>query len=204
MFEKDPCLVMSTSPHSPHSIILDLISPNSTLLDVGCNTGFIGKMLKQKNIVSDGIDINKKALQIAQKYYRSTYVRDLSIGSLRIPGKTYNSILFIDLLEHLPRPDTLLKDSKKYLKKMGTVIISLPNIARLEIRMKLLFGKFDYTDSGILSEDHLRFFTKESAEKMINESGYKVTKIIPTGLGHMIKLFETLTAFQFIYVCKLK
>lgn len=204
MFKKDPCLVMNTSPHSPHSIILDLISPNTTLLDIGCNTGFIGKALKKKNIISDGIDVNKDALKIAKKYYRSTYLQDLSSGILNIPKNKYDYILFIDLLEHLPLPDLLLKSAKKNLKDKGTIIVSLPNIARLEIRMNLLFGKFNYTDSGILSEDHLRFFTRDSAVKMIKECGYKVLKIIPSGLGHMMRLFETLTAFQFIFVCKSK
>lgn len=200
MFNKDPCLTMSQSPHSPHTIISSLISNLTTILDVGCNTGFIGKSLKDKNVVTDGIDINAKALKIASKYYRFVYIRDLYTGKLSIPDKTYDYILFVDILEHLPRPDLILKDARRYLKKGGTLIISLPNVARFEIRLKLLLGKFDYTDAGILSEDHLRFFSRESAIQMIEKCGYRVYKIIPTGLGHMIKLFDTLTAFQFIYL----
>lgn len=203
MFDKDPCLVMSDSPHSPHSIILNQISPSAKILDIGCNTGFIGKSLLGKKVVSDGIDINTSALKIAQKSYRHVYKRDLYTGKLSLPKKTYDYVLLIDILEHLPRPDLILKDLKRYLNRNSIVIISLPNIARFEIRLKLLLGKFDYTDAGIISEDHLRFFTKQSAVKMIGECGYKINDVIPTGLGHMFKLFDTLTAFQFIYICRL-
>jgi len=87
------------------------------------------------------------------------------------------------------------------LKDDGRVIISLPNIARLEIRLKLLVGKFDY-QPGILSADHLRFFTRQSATALIEKCGYRIENIIPTGLGHRIKILTNLTAFQFIYVCK--
>lgn len=201
MFEKDPCLVISSSAHSPHSIIPEYIKPFTQILDVGCNTGYLGKLLKQKKVITDGIDINEKALKVADKYYRKTFKRDLYLGQLSIPNRKYDYITFIDVLEHLPRPDLVLRDSLKFLNKQGRVIISLPNIARLEIRIGLLFGKFNYTDAGILGEDHLRFFTKKSGIKLIEECGLKVIKVIPTGLGHAFGFFDTMTAFQFIFIC---
>ncbi|MEK7070936.1 MAG: class I SAM-dependent methyltransferase [Patescibacteria group bacterium] len=201
MFKKDPCLTISNSPHSPHSIIQSLVNKESHLLDVGCNTGFLAKSLKKKNVTSDGIDINREALKIARKYCRNVFRRDLYLSKLSLGKKKYDYIVFADVLEHVPRPDLLLKDSRKYLKKNGTVLISMPNVARLEIRLQLLFGKFNYTYGGILSEDHLRHFTKESAIRMIEDAGFTVLKSIPTGLGHQLKILPTLTAFQFIYIC---
>lgn len=201
MFQKDSLLKLDPSPHSPHNIIPSLINEYSTVLDIGCNTGFIGKILKKKMVKIDGVDINEKALSIARKYYRNTYIRDLYREKLNLGGKKYDYIVFADILEHLPRPDTILLDVKKYLKADGLIIISLPNIARFEIRLKLLFGNFDY-GPGILGPDHLRFFTKKSAIELLNNCGFTVKKIIPTGLGHIIKICPTLTAFQFIYVCK--
>lgn len=203
MFKKDPCLTINKSPHSPHSIILPLIKPYSKVLDIGCNTGFLGKELAKKKVTSDGIDINTSALKIAKKYYRHVYLRDLYKSQLNIPKKKYDCIVLADVLEHVPRPDLLLKDVVHYLSKKGTILISLPNTGRFEIRLKLLLGKFEYTTGGILSQDHLRFFTKESGMKMINKCGLKVQDIIPTGLGHMVKLFDTITAFQFVYICSL-
>lgn len=202
MFKRDPCLKLDPSPHSPHTLIPSIIEGDKTVLDVGCNAGYMARILKKKKVITDGVDINRKALKIAAKYCRQTFVRDLYKGKLDLPKNAYDYIIFADVLEHLPRPDLILIDAKKYLHKKGAIVISLPNIARLEIRLGLMFGKFDYTDDGILGEDHLRFFTKKSGEQFVNECGLKVTEIIPTGLGHMLGLFDTLTAVQFIFVCK--
>lgn len=203
MFNKDGLIKLNYSPHSPHQIIPRLILPGKTVLDVGCNTGMLGKLLYQKNTL-DGIDINSKVLKIAQPYYRHLYRLDLSNPkALKLKDK-YDYIVFSDLLEHLPRPDLLLLATKILLKKGGIIICSLPNIARFEIRFQLLFGKFEYTPAGILNQDHLRFFTQKSAINLFNHTGYEVFKVIPTGLGHKLKIFPTLTAFQFIYLASTK
>jgi O-antigen biosynthesis protein len=204
MFKKDPILNLDESPHSPHSIIPRLISKkNAFILDVGCNNGLIGReIIKLSQASVDGIDINKEALKEAGESYRKVFRRDLYESKLEIESENYDYIIFSDILEHLPRPDLVLRDAKKYLKDDGKIIISLPNVARFEIRIGLLLGNFDYRP-GILSEDHLRFFTKESAQRLIRECGYGIEDIIPTGLGHRINIFTNLTAFQFIYVCKI-
>jgi len=202
MFQKDGLINTNLSSHSPHQIIPTRIIPNTTILDVGCNTGMLGKILNKKNIL-DGIDINPKALKKAKKYYRNLYRFDLSTPfNLKLKHK-YDYIVFSDLLEHLPRPDLLLIKIKKYLKNNGVIICSLPNIARFEIRLNLLMGKFNYSNSGILNEDHLRFFTKETSIRLFVDCGYTVTKITPTGLGHSLGILENLTAFQFIYEAKI-
>lgn len=204
MFKKDPLLNLDKSPHSPHSIIPRLIAKkNALVLDVGCNNGLIGReIIRLSQAVVDGIDINEVALAKAGESYRKIFKRDLYKPNFEIEAEKYDYIIFSDILEHLPRPDLILRDARKYLKDNGEVIICLPNVARLEIRLDLLFGKFDYSP-GILSEDHLRFFTKKSAQKLIRECGYAVKKIVPTGLGHRTNILANLTAFQFIYVCKI-
>ena len=43
--------------------------------------------------------------------------------------------------------------------------------------MKLLFGNFNYTKTGILDETHLHFYTIKSAKKMIENTELIVEKI---------------------------
>ncbi len=115
MFNKDSLLEMSQSSHSPHKIIPTLIIGGHKVLDVGCNTGMIGKaILEEKNAIVDGIDINPDALSKAGEKYRKTFQRDLYLSKLDIDNEQYDYILFADILEHMPRPDLLLKDSLKY------------------------------------------------------------------------------------------
>ena len=204
MFEKDKKLNFNSNSHSPHMIVPNLISGKTFILDVGCNTGYIGEyLINHKGCIVDGIDIEKFFLDEAiSKGYRRVFEVDLLNNDFVLPDGKYDYILFVDILEHLPNPAKIIsKFVNNNLKENGNVIISLPNIARVEFRIKHLLGKFDYEESGIMHQDHLRFFTKKSAIEMIEQCGCRITKIIPTGFGHMLNLLTNLTAFQFIFVC---
>jgi len=204
---KDSELFLDISDRtSPHTLVLPLISKSSTILDVGCNVGYFGEyFINYKNCICDGVDINESFLKKAKKKgYREVYKIDLYYDTFKVPGK-YDCILFIDILEHLPNPYRILqKIVDENLKDSGQVVVCVPNIARFEYRCSHLLGKFDYEQSRILSKDHLRFFTKRSAEEMITSSGLKILKEIPTGLAQKLRIIPTLTAFQFIFLCKKK
>ena len=200
-FKKDGLLKFSTDPHSPHTIIPSLIPEKSTILDIGCNTGFFAKQMLDKKCITDGVDVNEEALRIAKKYCRNTFQRNLYNPVLELSRRSYDYIVMSDILEHLPRPDLLLQDVSQYLSKSGFVIASIPNIARFELRLKHLFGKFDYAP-GIMSFDHLRFFTQQTIRQLFIQSGYDIIRVIPTGLGHRFPILPNLLAFQFIIIAK--
>jgi 2-polyprenyl-3-methyl-5-hydroxy-6-metoxy-1,4-benzoquinol methylase len=106
----------------------------------------------------------------------------------------YDLILALDVLEHLISPDQLLKRLVSHLRPGGTVLVSVPNIARLSVSIPLLFGHFRYADDGILDHTHLRFFTQESAVELMNAAGLTVTEGLMTGLGGFkTKLIDRLT-----------
>lgn len=198
-FKPNKKLSLDTSPYSPHMIIPPLVRADSFVLDVGCNAGYIGKYLKEnKNCVCDGIDIDEAALAKARPYYRNLFKIDLFKDNFRL-ARHYDFILFIDILEHLPTPDKILKKLAGNLKSKGKVIICLPNIARLELRLKHLLGNFDYKP-GIMNEDHLRFFTLKTGKKLIEDCGLKIEKVLPTGMGARLKIWPKLIACQFIYI----
>lgn len=202
MYFSSKVIKMHNWPYSPHVIAPALVADKSSVLDIGCNAGYIGKFLKEnKHCRCDGIDIDKVALRKAKPYYEHLYTFDL-FNDRFVLKKKYDCLLFLDILEHLPTPSLILKKFVvKNLLPGGKAVICLPNIARFEFRIKHLFGKFEY-QPGIMNEDHLRFFTKKTGRQMIENSGLEIINIIPTGLGAMIKILPTLTAFQFIYHCK--
>lgn len=204
MFDKDPALGFNIDdPYSPHSIVLNLIAPRQCLLDVGRNTGYVGEcFIKNKNCVCDGIDYDPLFLDQAKaKGYRHLFKINLYQDNFHLPEQ-YDVILFIDILEHLPNPHLILqKIISENLKPGGQAIICLPNTARLEHRLKHLFGQFICEKSGIMSQDHLRFFTKKTAAEMIEKTNLTIDAVLLTGLGARIRLCPKLTSFQFIFVC---
>ena len=90
----------------------------------------------------------------------------------------FDYIICADVLEHLRDPEGALRRFIPYLKPDGEFIISLPNIRHYGvIEMLALFGRFDYSDSGILDNTHLKFFTRDTAIEMIEKAGLKVKDV---------------------------
>ena len=123
----------------------------------------------------------------------------------------FDYIIFADVLEHVKDPLIVLKRFKKYLNDEGYILISLPNITNWRMRLKILFGNFEYEDKGILDNGHIRFFNEESAKKLISDSGLQIVKFELTvgdaTLGskffHFIgTLWPNLMAYQFLIIAK--
>lgn len=109
--------------------------------------------------------------------------------------KSYDLILLLDVLEHLPDSTKTLQALVNLLVPGGQVIVSLPNVAHLSVSLPLLLGRrFQYRDSGILDRTHLRFFVEETAVKLLNDANLIVTSALLSGLqGPKSKLLNLLS-----------
>jgi hypothetical protein len=78
------------------------------------------------------------------------------------------------VLEHLRDPDTVIEACKAALAERGRLIVSVPNAVNLTVRLRVLFGSFNYDSRGILDWAHLRFFTRRSIQRLLAQHGLKV------------------------------
>lgn len=145
-----------------NNAVFSYVQENSEVLDVGCWDGSLGyALIQRKHCIVDGIDNNSPALKNAKKLgYCNIYKRDLQVlKNLSIKNSKYDYIVFADVLEHLLYPEEIVQFYIKYLKKNGKIVVSLPNIGFLLYRLKLLFGKFEYKEIGVMDKTHVKFYT---------------------------------------------
>lgn len=158
--------------------ILRYIGRGNRILDIGCGSGRTGHEMKKKGNYIVGLDISNEQIEIARQRLDKAYQADLTqVNDLPFSNERFDVIVFGDVLEHLVDPGSILKCYKRFLEKDGKIIISIPNIANYFMRLKLLFGKFEYSDVGFLDETHLRFFTLKTSREMIQNSGYYIYKL---------------------------
>ena len=181
-------------PWSSHAIIFRWIKERSTgmtLLDVGAASGMLGRMCQGLGITLRGIEPNPEWADIARPYYQEVFTGFLQ----EAPAGFIDSadvIVLADVLEHLPEPRSALRELAACAAPGCIFMISVPNIANLSVRMRLLFGHFDYTDRGILDRTHLHFFTRASFHQFLAEAGLKVQRsaVTPVPLNFVHPFFE--------------
>lgn len=199
-----------------NSQVFDAVPEGSRCLDVGCWTGNLGKaLIENKSCTVDGIDCNKAALDVAKDVgYENTFNIDLNaeLKSLNISNK-YDCVICADVLEHLKDPNKVLGILKDRLEKKGTLIVSVPNVAFIQQRVFLLFGKFDYNpNGGLMDSTHLKFFTKKGISTLLEEAGFKVQRIYGYSLVKnkyfflrvLARFWPELFALQFLVEAKKK
>jgi len=203
-----------------HKKIAERIPDGARVLDAGCGTGPLARVLQGKRVELYGFDVSKECMAIAKSYFDHVVIGDIEKSSLPYMENFFDVIVFMDVLEHLFRPDRVLVRAKTLLSKNGFILASIPNIVHWKTRLLILLGKFRYQDVGICDKTHVRFFTIDSIKKTFESAGYIVSEIdyvappyklvlkplrrLPLRFIQFIcynlmwRFFETWNAFQFV------
>jgi SAM-dependent methyltransferase len=165
----------SSDPDDVATKLAALVSRTGRVLDVGCGTGSVTEIIKNKTGADViGIEPDPERQARAVKRGLKVYCGFLSEEFLYQHGP-FQTILFADVLEHLPSPGEMLLLAKKGLAPGGAIVASVPNVAHFFVRVKLLCGRFEYRDCGIMDATHLRWFTTDTLHFFFSNLGFAVT-----------------------------
>ncbi len=166
------------SKNSSHSLVRQLVGSGHTVLDVGCGKGFFAEQLRNAGNQITGIDAveSPASPDTFERFVRADLDQGLAGAAEKFGTQRFDYVLLLDILEHLRQPEQLLADCRPLLGPEGKVIISLPNVANITVRAALLFGRFEYTERGLLDRTHLRFFTRKTARQFVEKLGFEIRR----------------------------
>ena len=196
--------------YDPKWIAFNEVLKNEYVLDVGCSYGDFGKKLKEKGCSVDGVEIDPIAAAAAREYldHVDSFDIDQSPVVSSMLEKDYDTITYMDVLEHCKNPDLVISEFNKYLAKDGRIIVSVPNIVNVKERFLILFGRFNYEEYGVMDRTHLRFYTRASSYLLIKRHFENVRFIGYTprfnSLNRLVNIWPTLFALQFVIEGKFK
>lgn len=202
---------INTRPHGSQMKLLGLIGDARRVLDVGCSTGYLSERLRQRGATVVGIDVDERAVERARPFCEAVYVGDVESMELPFEPGEFDAIACGDVIEHLREPEAFLARMRPLLRPGGRLVVTTPNIANWAMRLGLLFGRFRYTEWGILDRTHTRLFTRKTLEEALRAAGFRIevfdyTVPVPVlstrrveGLAHAIgRLRPSLLAYQFV------
>jgi 2-polyprenyl-3-methyl-5-hydroxy-6-metoxy-1,4-benzoquinol methylase/glycosyltransferase involved in cell wall biosynthesis len=167
---------LDANPKSTDNTILNHVGGNKRVLELGCASGHMSQVFQANGCAVVGVEINPEAAEHASTVCERVIVADLDYVDFdrELGSDRFDVIVAADVLEHLKDPGSVLQALRKFLTPGGCLVTSIPNIAHMSVRLALLSGRFPYGNGGLLDRTHLRFFTRESAEKLIEDSGFAI------------------------------
>ena len=171
--------------HGVNPVIVHRIRKEWTsILDIGCGTGQLGKVLKQQDRTIYGIESFEDAAKQAEKALNHVLCGNIEQMALPYQHEQFDCIIFGDVLEHLLDPWAVLKKVKPFLKREGAILSSIPNIGHISTVLELLAGRFTYTDAGLMDQTHLRFFTLHEIHALFQSAGFHVRELETIRVQH--------------------
>jgi glycosyltransferase involved in cell wall biosynthesis len=161
---------------SPHTLALRRVPPGSSVVDIGCASGYMSRELKKKGCKVTGIDqyVPSSAVPV------DNFVQhDLNNPGFPLDLGSFEYVLVLDVIEHLHSPESFV-DALRACRKQTTdtrIIVSTGNIAFFVTRLLLLCGAFHYGRRGILDVTHTRLFTFATFRELFEQAGYAIEEV---------------------------
>ncbi len=127
------------------------------VLDLGCGKGRLAKILIGKGASVTGVDLSEKLLEVAS---RNVIGANFIVGSateLPLADDSFDFIICVEVLEHVPNYKKAVEEMMRVLKKNGKIIIIDKNIASVHRRYFLpyviikkcleIFGRWFYPNN---------------------------------------------------------
>jgi len=164
---------------SAHSRVLRAIGRAGRVLELGPGPGHVTELLAAAGNDVTCVELDAGAAASARRFATRVEVADLDVTDLTtlLAGEIFDALSAADVLEHLRHSHRTLHQAASLVRPGGTVVVSLPNVAHVDIRLALLHGRWDYKEHGLLDLTHLRFFTRASAVRLLHAVGLEITGI---------------------------
>ena len=147
-------------------LLRSFLSPSATILDIGCGSGRLVKLLKRQGFTRIfGIDIALSALKSSEVEKLNLTLASAEEG-LPFASESFDVIFFLDVIEHLRQPFEALQEIYRVLKPDGVLLLTTPNAGSI---LRPLLGKRWY---ALRDETHLLYFDSFSLLYLLSKTDF--------------------------------
>ncbi len=173
--------------YTQYGSVVNLVPKGAILLDLGCGEGNITELYRiHKGCETHALEVSEEAIRYAKARGVEVIKWNLNDPNYPHPDNSFDTIVTVDVPEHLINPLILLNEAYRMLKPGGRLILQVPNLARLANRFRMLFigDPRDVLHWGGYGDgmEHLHWFTKPKLEFFIRGAGFRDVTFHAVGL----------------------
>ena len=157
------------------------ISVNDRVLDVGSGHGTHTMVAAEVAAEAVGVDYDEKNIVVARSRAKERSLHNIrfEMGNveehLPFEDRTFDTVLFLDVIEHLNRRDEVLGEIFRVLRPGGKLLVAMPNRETSWKRRLKRAGLFYYSD-----RDHKIEYSLSEAQYELERNGFIIQKPIQT------------------------
>ena len=200
--------------HEINPLRLNYINRHASLaeksvLDVGCGGGILSESMAALNANVTGIDLSDKALQVAKLHllesgrkvnYRKIAVEDMAVES----PESFDIITCMEMLEHVPDPDSVIASCAKLVKPGGWVFFSTLNRNPKSYLFAILGAEYVLNMLPRGTQDYAKFLKPSALAQSCRNAGLNVTDLTGMSYNPLNKIYSlgTDTSVNYLIACR--
>lgn len=150
--------------------------PPGRLLDLGCGAGEFSARLAALGWRVCGLELVEAQAARARALGIQVVAGEVS-GGLPYRAKEFDLVFAGELIEHLIDTDGFLTEIHRVLRPGGVLVLTTPNLASLENRLRLLLGRYpNWVDYRLGSSGHVRAYTPRVLRAQLAAHGFRVER----------------------------
>lgn len=181
----------SSNPPMTHAYLWDPVLanlrryiPKGRILDAGCGNGsFCNALVQAGGYEVNGIDLSETGIEIAKRTVPKATFKLLSVQEdlVSIFGGPFDAVITLEVIEHLYSPKQFVQGMYRALRPGGLLIVSTPYHGYLKNLVLAASGKLDKHFTVHWEGGHIKFFSRKSLSKLLEDNGFKVKHFVGCG-----------------------
>ncbi len=187
-----------------HKLILEMIEPDSHVLDLGCGDGeLLSLLMKYRHCRATGIEIDEKAIYKCIEHGVTVSHGDIDTGLEDYGDQRFDYVILNESLQEILNPEKVIKEALRVGKK---VIVGIPNFCHISARLQIFFlGKVPVT-KGLpykwYNTPNLRFLSIKDFRQFCAERGIIVERERAIGAIQEVFFARNLFAYAAIFLLR--
>ena len=141
-----------------------LAAQGSRILEIGAGTGFFMSLLTDRGADVFGIELSEASLKLNPFTALGKMARSLEA----LPqGITFDTVVYLDVIEHILDPEAHLKELAGYLEKGSRLVMVTPDRASLSAR--LMGSRWAH----LSAPEHIHLFTPRGLRALTGRAGFQ-------------------------------
>lgn len=154
------------------------------VLDLGCGNGALTLRLAAAGFSMTGLDGSSTGIAIARANaaglasFHEGWLEDVLPHDLH---KSFDAVIAVEVIEHLPRPRVLCERAREALRGAGPFIVTTPYHGYFKNLALALCNRFDRHWHPWVDGGHIKFFSPTTLGHLLESEGFAVRRLAREG-----------------------